>query len=289
MPIVLYAVLLFAALSPGVLLTIPPVGNTIFMSGKTSILSVLVHAVLFAGILYCCKRMCGSFFIEGFDTPAAGTPGGACLTRTQNGQQVKYCNNADITCSNDNICRQVNVVNGGTCDTNHLCGSGLTCTNGQCIYAPGDYRGPCKSDGTCNNNSLTCSNNVCKRRALLGNSCPDDNTVCTSGSCFNGVCKNVFELGTVCSTGSNNVCREGTCKNIDPTTTDKRCVIENVALGQDCLQQARLCTTGLDCMDSKCKSKSSLAGPCDANTYCPLPLTCNRGVCLTPESTPAPA
>ncbi len=39
--------LLFVLLSPGVLLTLPPVGKRIFMSGKTSIVSVLVHAVVF--------------------------------------------------------------------------------------------------------------------------------------------------------------------------------------------------------------------------------------------------
>jgi len=39
--------LLFILLSPGVLLTLPPVGSQIFMSGKTSLIAVLVHAVVF--------------------------------------------------------------------------------------------------------------------------------------------------------------------------------------------------------------------------------------------------
>lgn len=38
---------LFIVLSPGVLLTLPPVGSKIFMSGKTSLLAVAVHAVVF--------------------------------------------------------------------------------------------------------------------------------------------------------------------------------------------------------------------------------------------------
>lgn len=42
-----YATVLFVLLSPGVLLTLPPVGSRIFMSGKTSLLAVLVHAVVF--------------------------------------------------------------------------------------------------------------------------------------------------------------------------------------------------------------------------------------------------
>ena len=45
--------LLFIVLSPGVLLTIPPVGRQIFMSGKTTLMAVLVHAALFYAILWC--------------------------------------------------------------------------------------------------------------------------------------------------------------------------------------------------------------------------------------------
>ena len=44
----LVPVLLFVLLSPGMLLTLPPVGRNIFMSQKTSLLAVLVHAVIFA-------------------------------------------------------------------------------------------------------------------------------------------------------------------------------------------------------------------------------------------------
>ncbi len=43
----LYLTLLFVVLSPGVLLTLPPVGSKIFMSGKTSVVAVLVHAAVF--------------------------------------------------------------------------------------------------------------------------------------------------------------------------------------------------------------------------------------------------
>jgi hypothetical protein len=41
------ATVLFVLLSPGVLLTLPPIGGKIFMSGKTSLIAVLVHAVVF--------------------------------------------------------------------------------------------------------------------------------------------------------------------------------------------------------------------------------------------------
>ena len=45
------ATVLFVLLSPGVLLTIPPVGRSILMSGKTSLIAVLVHAVIFYVLL----------------------------------------------------------------------------------------------------------------------------------------------------------------------------------------------------------------------------------------------
>lgn len=54
-------VALFAALSPGLLLTLPPVGNKIFMSGKTSTAAVFAHAVVFGIALYFLKPV-----LEGF-------------------------------------------------------------------------------------------------------------------------------------------------------------------------------------------------------------------------------
>ena len=55
-------VALFAALSPGLLLTLPPVGNKVFLSGKTSVVAVLTHAVVFAVALYYLKPV-----LEGFE------------------------------------------------------------------------------------------------------------------------------------------------------------------------------------------------------------------------------
>jgi len=48
----LFLTLLFILLSPGFLLTIPPLGKGLLMSGQTSLSSVIVHAVVFASILY---------------------------------------------------------------------------------------------------------------------------------------------------------------------------------------------------------------------------------------------
>ena len=49
----LVEILLFILLSPGLLLTLPAVGNSgVFMSGRTSTVAVLVHALVFAFLLY---------------------------------------------------------------------------------------------------------------------------------------------------------------------------------------------------------------------------------------------
>ena len=44
-------VILFILLSPGLILTIPPVGK-LFFSCKTSIVAIFVHAIVFATVLY---------------------------------------------------------------------------------------------------------------------------------------------------------------------------------------------------------------------------------------------
>jgi len=44
--------ILFFLLSPGVLLTLPPVGKKIWMSGQTSCTAAFVHAIVFVGVLW---------------------------------------------------------------------------------------------------------------------------------------------------------------------------------------------------------------------------------------------
>ncbi len=68
------AVLLFILLSPGFLLSIPAVGGKYFMTGKTSVTTVLVHAVVFGLALYLLKMYYG---IEGFGT---NLPGGRMIS-----------------------------------------------------------------------------------------------------------------------------------------------------------------------------------------------------------------
>jgi hypothetical protein len=52
---------LFTALQPGLLLTLPPVGKKVFMSGQTSVPAVLVHAVVFGVALYFLSKAAEGF------------------------------------------------------------------------------------------------------------------------------------------------------------------------------------------------------------------------------------
>lgn len=62
------ATLLFVLLSPGMLLTLPPVGKQIFMSGKTSLIAVLVHAAVFYFALMYLKNNYSEGFVGPFPT-----------------------------------------------------------------------------------------------------------------------------------------------------------------------------------------------------------------------------
>jgi len=61
--------LLFFALSPGVLLTIPPCSKGLFLSGQTSILAAAVHAVVFVIVSHIVMRyIVRPIVISGFDS-----------------------------------------------------------------------------------------------------------------------------------------------------------------------------------------------------------------------------
>jgi hypothetical protein len=72
----LAAVVLFVLLSPGLLLTLPPVGKKVFASGKTSLYAILVHALVFAFALKYIDQIPLLNRLEGFQAtaPAAARP-----------------------------------------------------------------------------------------------------------------------------------------------------------------------------------------------------------------------
>ena len=69
----LVEIILFILLSPGLLLTIPPVSKRgLFMSGKTSTVAILIHAIVFGVALYFLQ---GAYAYEGFQTTGTTPPG----------------------------------------------------------------------------------------------------------------------------------------------------------------------------------------------------------------------
>ena len=78
--------LLFVLLSPGVLLTLPPKGKGVWMSGQTSLMAVAVHAVVFALAF---NYLRGSGMFEGFNACPAGTH--ACTGSDCSGNPVGTC------------------------------------------------------------------------------------------------------------------------------------------------------------------------------------------------------
>ncbi len=68
----LVPVLLFILLSPGLLLTLPPVGKKVWMSGQTSLQSVLVHAFVFVAVLYLLEKNKDMKKTEGFRLEITG-------------------------------------------------------------------------------------------------------------------------------------------------------------------------------------------------------------------------
>ncbi len=106
--------ILFFVLSPGVLLTLPPVGKKIWMSGQTSITSALVHAIVFVGILYLIQQ--NTDVMEGF-------AGNKCK---------------DVKCQTGFSCfagKCVEDKKPAGCTKNSDCGPGGTCCKGICTQA----------------------------------------------------------------------------------------------------------------------------------------------------------
>ncbi len=90
--IMLALVILFVLLSPGFLLSIPPVAGRYFSTGKTSTTAVLVHAVVFGIVLYLLRNYYPQVLAEGFASNTSTQPlggfnfsGGPALTRNRPG------------------------------------------------------------------------------------------------------------------------------------------------------------------------------------------------------------
>jgi len=87
--------ILFFVLSPGVLLTLPPGGRGIIMSGQTSVLAALVHAVVFAIASHYVWQYYKTGRWEGFATSGSGCPPG--LVACPKGSK-KHCAAYQMAC-----------------------------------------------------------------------------------------------------------------------------------------------------------------------------------------------
>lgn len=142
--------ILFFVLSPGVLLTLPPVGKKIWMSGKTSITSALVHTIVFVGILYLIQQNTNVMeeFYQNKCKDVKCQSGYSCF----NGICVKDtkppgCTNNDDCKATGTVCQNGKCVlnqptppsggSGGStrqCTTDRDCpASGEKCVNGKCV------------------------------------------------------------------------------------------------------------------------------------------------------------
>lgn len=183
----LLATILFIVLSPGVLLTLPPVGKVIFMSRKTSLIAVLVHAVVFYFILRWRKSLPLVNSIEGFGQ-ASGQKG------------------VGASCQADSECKTNSCKNQKT----------ITNSRGRTFTIPGNCkRNPPLNDGESCNNNFDCESERCDLgKKCRGNRQTNDscttNVNCALGNiCKNGVCK--LKGGEFCF-GNDNVCASNKCR-----------------------------------------------------------------------------
>jgi len=105
----LLAVILFIVLSPGLLLTLPPVGKKVLMSGKTSVTAVLLHGAIFFVLMWFLCNM-----EEGFSTqmPSDIRNKSSDIRNTSNNLNVQILNTEEkIASINNNIMKNISGKN----------------------------------------------------------------------------------------------------------------------------------------------------------------------------------
>jgi hypothetical protein len=170
---------LFFVLSPGVLLTLPPVGRKIFMSGKTSLVAAAVHAVVFWLVLKYLNS-CGVF--EGFQYLQFTNVNKPC-------DDTKPPCKHGTTCFNG-ICKANKRVQEDCNPTEPPCAAALFCSNGKCKFAQ-KVRENCNPPDLPCATGLICSNGKCRvNYQMLGETCNSTEPPCKSGlTCSDNICK----------------------------------------------------------------------------------------------------
>ena len=213
----LLATILFIVLSPGILLTLPPVGSKVFMSRKTSLVAVLVHAVLFFLILCYRKRIFLVNRLEGFTQ--AGNP-------TTNKPIGAHCSNSSECQSNicfkprpenpNGFCAEAenpttNKPIGARCSNSSECQSNI-CFKPRPENPNGFCAGTIKNGDKCSMGleceSRNCKSNMCRGTLKVNDKC-SDYLQCDAGmKCYNGKCKKI--QGESC--GAHNQCESNVCQ-----------------------------------------------------------------------------
>lgn len=93
------ATILFVLLSPGILLTLPAGGKGIVMSGQTSMMAVLVHAVLFYFLVPFLTPLARRVGLEGFQGTPPPPPPAECTDEACAAIGLKCCGNGSTSCA----------------------------------------------------------------------------------------------------------------------------------------------------------------------------------------------
>lgn len=105
------ATLLFAVLSPGVLLTLPPGSKGVFFSCQTSLLAVLVHAVVFYLAMMYLPR-----YVEGFqDTSKEAVKTEEVAAIAKNPELAGIPKSGKDACQKDEDCIAIQSCKNGVC------------------------------------------------------------------------------------------------------------------------------------------------------------------------------
>ena len=119
----LVEVILFILLSPGLLLTLPPVSKSgVFMSGKTSTIAILLHSLVFGVLLYYADYIPILNQIDGFGNSAGGK-----------------------NCTRNSDCKSAQCDSRGKCRL----AEGDDCIEGGIIAGGEENRIRCRSDNRC--------------------------------------------------------------------------------------------------------------------------------------------
>ena len=213
----------------------------------------------------------------------------------------------DALCVGGLVC--VNLVchgtqaNGGSCDTNSDCESGVcvsdTCkdagTAGEaCDLADGnvdcDPAYGCGEDGVCGGNDADCSNNDdaqcfedrkciaghCNHPVANGAQCDTSNDECISGHCINSACSEAASVGEQCDFGD-----DSDCEGEIGCGTDLVC---GGAGSGGCGNDDSQCNTGLICSFDTCAPAVAVGSACDADNSDCASNHCINGICTAVPS-----